>query len=161
MKKSNYFTRFVLLFSVVLFTMLSGQAEEKNKSENPLVGTWKFLKAVDADGVDLDSKKGEESYDTFLESGVLISFGVRANYPYIGKTPATLEEYQKIGENVMGGIYTYTCDPSKNKASFTVKHSLDPANVGNFFTANFKIEDDIITWWSDSWKNTHTYKRVK
>jgi len=161
MQTSIRFTLAILLIGASLYAFTSIYAQGKDKIENPLIGTWKFLKVVDANGNEFESYRGEVSYETFLENGTVIDFGVRGTFPYTGKGPETLEEYQKIGENVMGSISTYTVDPVNNKVTVIRKHAIRPTSVGKSLTVNFKVEADTVTYWFDSGEKFYKYVRVE
>jgi hypothetical protein len=123
-----------------------------SKTSNPLVGTWKVSKVADSTGKTIEYFEGEEGYNIFLENGTFLNVGFRKNFPRISVAPSTIEEYKAIVENSYGGIYTYTYTVDEKNPTFSFKciFEVNPQNIGNDFTLNYKVEGDTLKW---TWRN--------
>jgi hypothetical protein len=161
MKRFTLFAAISLFIFLTLVIYTSCQKADESKPSNPLVGTWKPVGAVDSAGKAIEYFKGETGYHIFLENGTLLTLGFRKSFPQTGVKPSTLEEYEKIAENSWGYIGTYMVDKENQKCNGNYIFNLNPENMGNDFTVNYKVEGDTLTSWTDEGKIYFKSFRVK
>lgn len=161
MKKSSYITAISIFIFFFIFISTTCQNTDTSKPSNSLVGSWRALGGVDSTGKIKEYYIGEVGYHIFLEDGTFLTLGFRKNFPQTGVKPTTLEEYEEITENSWGRICTYTVDEENQKFHAKYIFDLNPKNMGNGFTMNYKVEGDTMTAWPDKGKTFLKSVRVK
>jgi len=146
MNKSNLITAIGIFIISTMINSVSGQNPDALKPANPLVGTWKIIGAVDSTGNEIESFKDQVGYTTLLENGTFFRLQFNKDFPKTGKSPSTLEDYQKIEANMWALIGTYTVDIEKKTISGKYLFSSNPAGIGQEFTLFFKVEGDTVTY---------------
>ncbi len=143
-----------------------GQTLQKETADNAainkdmIIGTWKFLGAVDSLGNEIAYYSGEETYLTFLENGKMIQCGFRKTFPESVSNPMTKEDLLKIYNGLSVFIANYTFDG--RTVHFTFTQNTYPENIGKTLDATLDTLYDDGRIVSRMGKNLRLrYKKVK
>lgn len=127
------------------------------KNEIPIVGTWKFLGAIDSLGNEVEYFSGENTYLTALDNGIMIEFGFRKNFPDSISSPPTCEQLLEAYNESFGNIINYTFEG--NILRYTFLQSTHPDNNGTSFEFEIEFIDDLFVGEFEG--ATFKYKRVE
>lgn len=153
----------IILFILILTTFScqpnkqKSNPDDSNKNENPIIGTWKFIGAIDSLGNEVEYFSGENTYFTALENGKMIEFGFRKNFPDSISSPPTCEQLLEIYNESFGNILTYTYEG--DTLQYSTVQSTHPDQKGTSFKVKIEFIDDQFVGEYEG--TVFTYKRVK
>jgi hypothetical protein len=126
------------------------------ENENPIIGTWQFLGAIDSSGNEVEYFSGENTYFTALENGQMIEFGFRKNFPDSISSPPTCEQLLEIYNESFGNILHYTYEGDTLR--YSTIQSTHPDQKGTSFEVEIEfIEDQLVAEYEGT---VFKYKRV-
>ncbi len=155
-----------IIFSIIILSIFSCQPNKQKETavqsvqnKDKIIGTWRFLGAVDSLGNELAYFSGEDTYVTFLETGKMIQCGFRKTFPDSVSNPPTREEFLKIYNGLTAFIANYTFDGKTVR--FTYTQTIYPENIGKTYEAKLDTLNDgrIVSKMGEN--IGYRYKKVK
>ncbi len=132
-------------------------AVQSVQNKDTVIGTLKFIGAVDSLGNEVDYYSGENTYVTMLRNGIMIECGYRKHFPDTLSTPPTCDDLLKVYNESFFNLAEYTWDGKIFRYTYT--QSTHPDEVGKSYEATIEITDDLVV--ATFGKTKFRYKKVK